>query len=78
MKIEIQKKGLKHVIKHYDQHKRVSSNAHWQLVNKNGMLWQLTYDKIPVIDCIEGRHHNNCLTSEQYQMVHKTLKKYGL
>jgi hypothetical protein len=75
MKVNISLRGLKSILEAFDMNGNYVKRTRWTIGSGGyDLLWQLSYDGIPVIDCIGGSGlqktlHNLCLEEEVYDSI---------
>lgn len=75
-------KGLRDVLRRYEDNGRYARHGNWEIgTGGYDLNWQISYERIPVIDCIAndifrsgGTLHNNCMEEKDFQKVVRVIK----
>ena len=73
-KISLQ--GLRQVLRKFDEDGMYASGTHWS-IGRGGydLQWELSYDRVPIIDCVGGVLENNCLSDEDFKRISKVIRE---
>lgn len=53
--MDISLRGLKAILKKFDENGRYAEGTHWSIANGGyDLWWELYYDNIPIVQCIDG------------------------
>lgn len=69
-------RGLRSVLRKFDEDGKYAEGEHWS-IGKGGydLWWELSYDGIPVVDCVCNRIKNLCLTNDLFNRIFRIVKE---
>ena len=79
-------RGLRSLLKRFDEGIELSvAGTHWSIAQGGyDLWWQIYFDEIPVVDCVNGEIENDCLDNKTFTKLKKIvlseyswLKKYN-
>ena len=76
MTVKINVRGLREILKKFDEDGYHVQATHWS-IGRGGydLQWELYYDGIPVVDCVDDEISNLCLSEKDFKRIAKIIRE---